>query len=510
MNWHRSGALRRALASIAVFGVATGGLAAVSVATAGAASTRGYNSIPSVLPGNVASTGFEATSTSELGDSVSMSSGGKLHSAQVVMSSWGCEAGSWFAQNCTTTPGSTFSHPITFNVYAVGIGGQPGALLASKTQTFAIPFRPSADGVNCTGGNAGKWFNGTTCFNGYATTITFDFSATQPTLPANVIWSVAYNTTHYGSSPIGESAPCYGTPQGCGYDSLNVGDDNAGAPNPSAGTDTDPDGAVLSSTWAGAYCDGGAGGTGTLRVDTSAGCWAGFRPEGRLRLYDAIPKISTASVTVPEGSSGPTIVNVPVTLSDPSTNTVTVKWKTRSGSATLTDYTASSGTLTLPSGTTSAVIPITVNGDMTVENFESFFVDLTVPTNATLDPPGSKITSTIQLTNDDKPTLKFVDIVTTEGSPASESFTLSRPYYQQVVLTLNTANGTAVQPGDYDPLVNVQVTIPAGSVGPVTVPLTVKTDTVVEPLERFTVTATSPSVSNSGLVHKVAISNNAT
>jgi hypothetical protein len=38
----------------------------------------------------------------------------------------------------------------------------------------------------------------------------------------DVVFRIAYNTTHFGYAPIGESASCYGTSGGCGFDSLNV------------------------------------------------------------------------------------------------------------------------------------------------------------------------------------------------------------------------------------------------------------------------------------------------
>ena len=43
--------------------------------------------------------------------------------------------------------------------------------------------------------------------------------ADKVALPANVIWTVEYNTSHYGPAPIGQNTACYG----CRYDSLNIG-----------------------------------------------------------------------------------------------------------------------------------------------------------------------------------------------------------------------------------------------------------------------------------------------
>jgi len=236
-----------------------------------AAGTTIYDNIPHPTPGNVVSQAFEATSTSEFGDQVQFAPGPRLaRNVTVLMSSWGCQSGS--AQTtCTTTPGSTFTHAITVRFYTVGTAGAVGALLGSKTQTFAIPYRPSTSAV-C---GDGRWSNGTNCFNGFATPITFDVSSLALTLPNKVIVSVAYNTTHYGENPIGESAGCYSSSGGCGYDSLNVGLADPATSN-SVGNNPAPDDAYVSSTWGGAYCDYGASGTGTFRLD--AGCWMGFKP----------------------------------------------------------------------------------------------------------------------------------------------------------------------------------------------------------------------------------------
>ncbi|MEO6398550.1 MAG: hypothetical protein ABIP13_08790, partial [Tepidiformaceae bacterium] len=114
-----------------------------------AAGTVMYSSIPATLPGNVTSLAFEGTQASEFGDRVSFvaGSGTTLGSVTVVLSSWGCQAGFWQTGNCSTTPGATFTHPITLNLYQAG-GTLPGALIATQTQTFAIPYRPSADALN--------------------------------------------------------------------------------------------------------------------------------------------------------------------------------------------------------------------------------------------------------------------------------------------------------------------------------------------------------------------------
>jgi hypothetical protein len=255
--------------------------------TAMAAGTTIYNVIPSPTAGNYPSQPYQAQQVSEFGDQVAFAPGPRnLREITVLMSSWGCQSGAWYSNNCSTSPGATFSHPITVNVYAVGPAGTVGALLATRTQTFAIPYRPSAS-PSCIGLDAGKWYSAADglCYNGFATPITFDLSSLNVTLPNNAIVSIAFNTSNYGAAPIGP-APCSATTAGCPYDSLNVALVNP-AVTQTAGTNPAPTDAYINSQTAAVYCDAGLGGTGVFRLD--AGCWAGFKPALKVTASFAAP-----------------------------------------------------------------------------------------------------------------------------------------------------------------------------------------------------------------------------
>jgi hypothetical protein len=261
-------------------------LSALFVASGFAQANVVYNSILAPEPGNVASQPFEAQQVAEFGDAVQFSSGTgrKLTSMTHTMSSWGCEAGSWYGNNCTTTPGAAFAVPITVRFYNVNSDGSVGTAIGSPiTQTFNVPYRPSKDPINCTGDDAGKWFDvsDSTCYNGFATNITFNFS-TPISVPDRVIYSIAYNTTHYGYAPVGEAAPCYTSSGGCGYDSLNVGLEGV----TSVGTNLDLTDAYLYATYAGAYCGGP---TAVFRRDNADGCWAGYQPQVSFSVYTNVP-----------------------------------------------------------------------------------------------------------------------------------------------------------------------------------------------------------------------------
>jgi hypothetical protein len=245
--------------------------ALVALPAAAATSVVVYDNTPHPLPGNLTSWGFEATGTAEVGDRVGLAAGSAREAAtvSVVMSSWACQAGHWNIGDCVTAPGASFTHPITLNLYAVGAGNAPGALIGTVTQTFAIPYRPSADPVHCTGG---RWFDtaSSTCFNGKAAPIAFDLAALNLTLPNELIVGVAYNTTHWGYAPIGGAAPCYSGPGGCAYDSLNVGLADP-ATTLSAGSNPAPADAYQDTQYS--SCASGA----IHPFGLDAGCWAGLK-----------------------------------------------------------------------------------------------------------------------------------------------------------------------------------------------------------------------------------------
>lgn len=197
------------------FVVAVSGLTALTPlflsSSASAATANVFSNIPSPLASNYPSLGFEATQTSSFGLEADLGGTGRfLNDVTVVMSSWACETGGWNTA-CVTTPGATFSHPITVNLYNVDASHNLGSLIATQTQTVEIPYRPSSDPL-CS--DARQWRDSAgNCFNGYAFTVTTDFTAQNKVLPENVAVVVAYNTAHYGATPIGVTGP---------YDSLNV------------------------------------------------------------------------------------------------------------------------------------------------------------------------------------------------------------------------------------------------------------------------------------------------
>ena len=99
------------------------------------------------------------------------------------------------------------------------------------------------------------------------------------------------------------------------------------------------------------------------------------------------PTLTIGDVSISEGNSGTSVATFTVTLAPVNASqTVTVNYATADGTATVggNDYAAASGTLTFPPSTSTRTISVTVNGDSTVEPNETFFVNLSGATNATI------------------------------------------------------------------------------------------------------------------------------
>jgi hypothetical protein len=132
---------------------------------------------------------------------------------------------------------------------------------------------------------------------------------------------------------------------------------------------------------------------------------------------------------------------------------------------------------------------VSINGDTHAENFETFKAVISNPSNAVLASPGASNTGIVTLENDDLPLLSSIGTIVSVDETAGVAnvrFKLNYPYYQNITVNVSTANGSAIAPGDYSP-VSTSITFLKGTKGPITVPVTVNTDGVTEPLETFTV-----------------------
>ena len=219
-----------------------------------------YNTIPSTLPVNLPSAGYEASSISELGNLIQFAGGTStysLTSATIVMSDW-APASDWTsAINGTTITSAGFYIPLTLNLYAVGSNNSVGALLDSVTIDAFIPWRPAAT-AGC--GNNYLGSDGL-CHGGSLSTVTFDLAGLN--VPDTIIYGLAYNTEHYGSVPTGVPGP---------YVSLNFA---LSSDAPSVGSNPLPGDAYVNSQNSADYGAADAGNLGTFGQGTGWSPYSG-------------------------------------------------------------------------------------------------------------------------------------------------------------------------------------------------------------------------------------------
>ena len=206
-------AARRAVAMIAALAILLLGLAIASQATGTAARAAGevvFDNIPATLPGNIAGLEFQSQGANEFGAAVRLAGTDRvLDDITVVFASWACNTGTW-QQGCSTTPGTTYTHPVTVNVYAEDASvPEVTTLLATKTETITAPYRPSVDAELCE--SATQWFSApdNRCWDGLAFTHTFSLSSLGVTLPDRFVIAVSFNTGSYGTTPTGNLTAPY-------------------------------------------------------------------------------------------------------------------------------------------------------------------------------------------------------------------------------------------------------------------------------------------------------------
>jgi hypothetical protein len=156
------------------------------------------------------------------------------------------------------------------------------------------------------------------------------------------------------------------------------------------------------------------------------------------------PSLRIDDLTVTEGNAGTVAATLTVTLSAASSETITVAYATGNGTATSgSDYQAASGTLIFAPGETSKTIAVPVIGDHLAEPNETFVIDLSSPTNATIG--DSQGVGTIV---DDEPRISISEVTKPEGKKGQTTLftftvTLSAAYDQPVTVSFRTVNGTA-------------------------------------------------------------------
>ena len=155
--------------------------------------------------------------------------------------------------------------------------------------------------------------------------------------------------------------------------------------------------------------------------------------------------VELREVPVPAPTEGDVLV-FDVTLSNPSAETIVVSLNTADGTAAEgTDFTSIDGQLvTFLAGQTSATVTVSSTGDEAFEGDETFTVSATGVSGSVST--GDTGVGTI-VEDDEAPTLLIGDATATEGDALVFGVTLSNPSAETIVVSLETAGGTADERG---------------------------------------------------------------
>ncbi len=152
-------------------------------------------------------------------------------------------------------------------------------------------------------------------------------------------------------------------------------------------------------------------------------------------------------VTVVEGDTGTVAAVFTVSLTVPSDSIVTVDFATSGGTATSgTDFVPTSGTLTFLPGVTSQTVTVQTIGDLIAESDETYLVNLTNATNATIT--DTRGLGTIGDTDGTSFGTPILNVAGQGFQPLAPPDTDGEVGLNHYVQTINGANGALVQISD--------------------------------------------------------------
>ena len=203
-------------------------------------------------------------------------------------------------------------------------------------------------------------------------------------------------------------------------------------------------------------------------------------------------------VSIVETNDANNSATLTISLSKPSTQTVSVNWNTVDGTARSPfDYAASAGKVILKPGETSKIITVPLVGDLSHEPDEQFYILLSLPVNSSIGV--GRATVAVE-DNDALPTISVENQNVAEGDSASvvASFRLrlSAPSGKVVRVRFATQEAIGADKAkagdDYETVPPAQVAFNVGStVALVRVPI--KGDTIKEANEKFFINLSDPS-----------------
>ncbi len=195
--------------------------------------------------------------------------------------------------------------------------------------------------------------------------------------------------------------------------------------------------------------------TETFRVRLSGDDFSDMDAQGTI-LDDDGPL--TVSIYDERGSEGDGSILLPVRLSRPSSQLVTVQFMSSDETAQAeSDYVASRGIVIFERGSTEGKIRIQVLEDSEVESEETFRVTLSNARHAAID-RGTGIGTIVD--NDGNPGIS-VQAVTVSSHAASFDVSLSTPSQVPVLVSYTTEDGSAYAGEDYEPITG-QITFAPG------------------------------------------------
>jgi chitinase len=157
------------------------------------------------------------------------------------------------------------------------------------------------------------------------------------------------------------------------------------------------------------------------------------------------------------------------------------------------DYTAASGTVTFAPGQTQKTIAVVVKAEKLYDNTETFTVNLSSPSGATISQGTGTGTGTIESAVPE-PALSIGNVTAKEGvNPVNFNFTvtLSAASSETTTVAYATADGTATAPGDYTATSGTLTFAPGQTKQ--TISVTVNHDPTYEANENFSVNLSDPA-----------------
>jgi len=217
---------------------------------------------------------------------------------------------------------------------------------------------------------------------------------------------------------------------------------------------------------------------------------------GTITDNDSAPIVSINSVTMTEGDSTTSQATLTLSLTNRSAFPITLRARTLAGTALATeDYVAFDNTVTVSAGQTSITVPVQIVGDLAYELTDALTVELSEPTNATLNVAVGSITIN---NNDAIPSLSVVDapnMTEPDSGTAAMTFTVQLSQAAGVPISVDylTAQDTATL-ADLDYVTTGGTLSFPKFTGSVPVNVPVNDDTKFEINERIFLNISNPTV----------------